>query len=56
LNSSLTRVYGVVLQLASTWFDVTEMDNIGGNFIKMQPQTSTQYLPVSAFAQSPRCS
>lgn len=53
-DGSISRVYGVRLQVEFAWLGLSQIQHLGDQ-LKLQLETSTQSFPASAFALSPRC-
>ncbi|CAN6234194.1 unnamed protein product [Urochloa humidicola] len=51
---SISRVYGVRMQVEYAWLGFNQVDRAGDQ-LKIQLETSTLSFPVSAFSQSPHC-
>ncbi|CAN6242398.1 unnamed protein product [Urochloa humidicola] len=54
-SGSISRVSGVRVQVEFAWLGFNQVSR-AGNELSIQLEKSTQTFPVSAFAQSPRCS
>ncbi|XP_024316380.1 uncharacterized protein LOC112271476 [Brachypodium distachyon] len=53
-SGSLTKVYGVRVQVEFAWLGFNQVQRVGDQ-LNLHLETSTVPFPVSAFAQSPRC-
>ncbi|KAF8647654.1 hypothetical protein HU200_065291 [Digitaria exilis] len=54
-SGSISRVNGVRVQVEFAWLGFNQVTR-AGNQLTIELEKSTQSFPVSAFAQSPRCS
>ncbi|RCV32520.1 hypothetical protein SETIT_7G009900v2 [Setaria italica] len=54
-SGSISRVSGVRVQAGFAWLGFNQVQRAGDQ-LNIQLEKSTQSFPVSAFAQSPRCS
>ena len=54
-SGSISRVSGVRIQVEFAWLGLNQVSR-AGNQLNIQLEKSTQLFPISAFAQSARCS
>jgi len=54
-SGSISRVSGVRIQVEFAWLGLNQVSR-SGNQLNIQLEKSTQSFPISAFAQSARCS